>query len=166
MTFSVGDKASYPVRGIVEIVGIEERVIAGSTLSFYVLRALDTDDKVLVPTVNAHERGLRALVDVDQAPALYSLLDDPGTLDIKEPPNRRHRQLKERLDTGSVAEAAGVYRDLQRLREKKILSFGEVRMLDTARARLATELSLVEHRPVDEVSRVLESHFPEAPAAA
>lgn len=162
MTFHVGDKASYPVRGIVEIVGIEEREIGGAHLSFYVLRALETDDKVLVPTVNAHERGLRALVDRDAAHALYSLLDDPGTLDAKEPPNRRHRNLKERLDTGSVSEAAAVYRDLQRLREKKTLSFGEVRMLDTAHVRLATELSLVEQRPVDEVARVLESHFPAA----
>lgn len=159
MSFSVGDNASYPVRGIVEVVGIEEREIGGVRLSFYVLRALDTDDKVLVPTLGAHERGLRALVEPAAAPALYALLDDPGTLDAKEAPNRRHRHLKERLDTGSVVEAASVYRDLQRLREKKTLSFGEVRMLDTARARLATELSLVERRPVEEVSRLLDARF-------
>ena len=160
MVFAIGDKASYPVRGIVEVVGIEEREIAGSRLAFYVLRALDTDDKVLVPTESAEARGLRALVSPADAPGLYELLDSPGTLDLKEPPNRRHRQLKERLDTGSVSDVAGVYRDLQRLREKKILSFGEVRMLETARARLATELSLVERRSVDEVSRQLDSRFP------
>ena len=142
--------------------GIEERDVGGSRLSFYVLRALDTDDKVLVPTSGASDRGLRALVDPEAAPALYALLDGPGTLDAKEAPTRRHRMLKERLDTGSVVEAASVYRDLQRLREKKTLSFGEVRMLDTARSRLATELSLVEHRSLDEVSRSLDSRFPAA----
>lgn len=159
MTFAVGDKASYPVRGIVEIVGIEERDIDGARLSFYVLRALETDDKVLVPTFGAHARGLRALVESDAAPAVYALLDCPGTLDLKEAPNRRHRQLKERLDSGSVEDAASVYRDLQRLREKKPLSFGEVRMLDTAHMRLATELSLATDQPVDEVSKRLESRF-------
>lgn len=159
MTFHVGDKASYPVRGIVEVVGVEERAVGGSNLSFYVLRALETDDKVLVPVESAAERGLRPLVDRAATKELYSLLDDPGSLDVKEPSNRRHRQLKERLDTGSVLDAASVYRDLQRLREKKTLSFGEVRMLDTARVRLATELSLVEERSVDEVSRRLDAHF-------
>ena len=162
MTFAVGDKASYPVRGIVEVMGIEEREIAGSRLSFYVLRALETDDKVLVPVEGAQARGLRALVESDAASAVYALLDDPGTLDVKEAPNRRHRHLKERLDTGCVEDAASVYRDLQRLREKKVLSFGEVRMLDTARGRLVTELSLATHQPLDEVSRRLESRFPAA----
>lgn len=162
MTFAVGDKASYPVRGIVEVMGIEEREIGGSRLSFYVLRALETQDKVLVPTQGARERGLRALVEPAAAPAVYALLDVPGTLDVKEAPNRRHRHLKERLDTGSVEEAAAVYRDLQRLREKKVLSFGEVRMLDTARARLATELSLSTQQPVEEVAKRLESRFPAA----
>lgn len=162
MTFAVGDKASYPVRGIVEVMGIEEREIGGSRLSFYVLRALETQDKVLVPTQSARERGLRALVEPAAAPAVYALLDVPGTLDVKEAPNRRHRHLKERLDTGSVEEAAAVYRDLQRLREKKVLSFGEVRMLDTARARLATELSLSTQQPVEEVAKRLESRFPAA----
>lgn len=162
MTFAVGDKASYPVRGIVEVMGIEEREIGGARLSFYVLRALETQDKVLVPTQSARERGLRALVEPAAAPAVYALLDVPGTLDVKEAPNRRHRHLKERLDTGSVEEAAAVYRDLQRLREKKVLSFGEVRMLDTARARLATELSLSTQQPVEEVAKRLESRFPAA----
>lgn len=162
MTFAVGDKASYPVRGIVEVMGIEEREVGGARLSFYVLRALETDDKVLVPTEGAHERGLRALVEPTDAPAVYALLDVPGTLDVKEAPNRRHRHLKERLDTGSVEEAASVYRDLQRLREKKVLSFGEVRMLDTARARLATELSLATQQPLEEVAARLDSRFPAA----
>ncbi|RYZ61185.1 MAG: hypothetical protein EOP08_13820 [Proteobacteria bacterium] len=126
------------------------------------LRALDTDDKVLVPTSGAADRGLRALVDPEAAPALYALLDGPGTLDAKEAPTRRHRMLKERLDTGSVVEAASVYRDLQRLREKKTLSFGEVRMLDQRELGCQARAGGVEHRSLDEVSRSLDSRFPAA----
>lgn len=160
MIFQIGDKAAYPARGIVEIAGIEQRDVDGNSLSFYVLRALTTDDKVLVPIDNAETRGLRPLCDADAARALIDVLDTPGTLSAKEPPNRRHRSLKERLERCTALETATVYRDLQRLREQKPLSFGEVRLLDTARQRLAIELALAFERDVDEMSQELDSHFP------
>ena len=49
--------------------------------------------------------------------------------------NRRYREYMEKIKTGSVFEIAEVLRDLQRLKGDKELSFGERKMLDTARTR-------------------------------
>jgi CarD family transcriptional regulator len=48
----------------------------------------------------------------------------------------------EKIKTGSVFEVAEVLRDLCVLRHAKDLSFGERRMLDTARGLLVKELSI------------------------
>jgi CarD family transcriptional regulator len=48
----------------------------------------------------------------------------------------------EKIKTGSVFEIAQVLRDLYLLKSDKDLSFGERKMLDTARSLLIKELSL------------------------
>ena len=53
---------------------------------------------------------------------------------------------KEKLKTGSVYEIAEVLRDLFLLKVDKELSFGERKMLDTARGLLLKELSLATGR--------------------
>ena len=56
--------------------------------------------------------------------------------------NRRYREYMEKIKTGSVYEIAEVLRDLFLLKVDKELSFGERKMLDTARGLLLRELSL------------------------
>jgi CarD family transcriptional regulator len=56
--------------------------------------------------------------------------------------NRRYREYMEKIKTGSVYEIAEVLRDLFVLKVDKELSFGERKMLDTARNLLLKELSL------------------------
>ena len=60
--FKVGDKAVYPAQGVAEVIRIEEKDIAGSRQSFYVLRILDTDRKIMVPVSNANAVGLRQVI--------------------------------------------------------------------------------------------------------
>jgi CarD family transcriptional regulator len=48
----------------------------------------------------------------------------------------------EKIKTGSVFEIAEVLRDLQRLKGDKELSFGERKMLDTARTLLVKEIAV------------------------
>ncbi len=57
----------------------------------------------------------------------------------------------EKIKTGSVYEVAAVLRDLYLLREDKILSFGERKMMDTAKGLLVKELSIA--------NNVLEGHM-------
>ena len=60
--------------------------------------------------------------------------------------NRRYREYMEKIKTGSVFEIAEVLRDLFLLKVEKELSFGERKMLDTARGLLLKELSLATSR--------------------
>jgi CarD family transcriptional regulator len=58
--------------------------------------------------------------------------------------NRRYRGFMEKIRSGSLFEVAEVFRDLYRLKVMKPLSFGERRMLDTARGLIVQELSVAQ----------------------
>ena len=59
--------------------------------------------------------------------------------------NRRYREYMEKIKTGSVYDVAEVLRDLYLLRVEKELSFGERKMLDTAKGLLLKELSIAKN---------------------
>jgi CarD family transcriptional regulator len=96
----------------------------------------------MIPIQNADAVGLRVLIDHTEIPKVYSILQtkkisvDGGTW------NRRYREYMEKIKTGSIFELAEVLRDLHVLKEDKELSFGERKMLDTARNLLVRELSI------------------------
>ncbi|HEY4769100.1 MAG TPA: CarD family transcriptional regulator, partial [Myxococcales bacterium] len=73
--------------------------------------------------------------------------------------NRRYREYMEKIKTGSVFEIAEVLRDLYLLKFDKDLSFGERKMLDTARNLLIKELSLAKGVNEDDIEGDLKSIF-------
>jgi CarD family transcriptional regulator len=66
----------------------------------------------------------------------------------------------EKIKTGSLIEIASVLRDLCILRSDKELSFGERKMLDTARSLLVQELALAKGQEETVVASELDSMFP------
>ena len=78
--------------------------------------------------------------------------------------NRRYREYMEKIKTGSVFEIAEVLRDLCVLRVTKELSFGERKMLETARGLLVKELAIAKGVGEDKISQEIDAIF--APAAA
>jgi CarD family transcriptional regulator len=131
--FNIGDKAVYPGHGVAEVMGLERREIAGSAMEFYVLRVLENDMKVMVPKSNAGAVGLRRIVGDEQIKEVYGVLSRRGEKISTATWNRRYREYMEKIKTGSLLEIATVLRDLCILRSDKDLSFGERKMLDTAR---------------------------------
>ena len=73
--------------------------------------------------------------------------------------NRRYRGFMEKIKTGSLFEVAEVFRDLYRLKETKTLSFGERRMLDTAKNLIVKELSVAKNITEVKVEKELEKIF-------
>jgi CarD family transcriptional regulator len=140
--FEVGDKAVYPVHGVAEVVALEKRDIGGSQTPVYILKIIDTGMKIMVPTINAGSVGLRDLINSKQVKEVYSILKDRDVPRDTQTWNRRYREYMEKIKTGSVFEIAEVLRDLCVLRMTKELSFGERKMLDTARGLLIKELAL------------------------
>ena len=157
LTFRVGDKAVYPGQGVGEVQGIEHKEIAGQRQSFYVLRILDSDMRILVPIDRAAQVGLRGVIGSDEIEDLMEILRDKEVRVDKQTWNRRYRGFMEKIKTGSLFEVAEVYRDLYRLKTTKTLSFGERRMLDTAKGLIVKELAIARRTPEAKVERELES---------
>lgn len=154
----------YPVHGVAEVVALEQRDIAGAPTSVYVLRILDTGMKIMVPTTNADAVGLRDLISSKEVKEVMSILKSRDIPRDTQTWNRRHREYMEKIKTGSVFEIAEVMHDLSMLRTTKELSFGERKMLDTARGLLVKELALAKGVTEAQIGADLESIF--APAAA
>ncbi len=157
--FTVGDKAVYPGHGVAEITGVETREISGASMMFYVLRVLENDMKVMVPKQNADSVGLRRIVDEPEIDQVYGVLQRRGEKISTATWNRRYREYMEKIKTGSLVEIASVLRDLCLLRSDKELSFGERKMLDTAKSLLVQELALAKGEDEGAVAQELEAMF-------
>ncbi len=157
--FKVGDKAVYPVQGVVEVIRVEEKDIAGSRQRFYVLKVLHTDHKILVPVQNASDRGLRNVIGEDEIREIFDILRERTITFDKQTWNRRYRGFREKIDTGSIYDVAEVLRDLYRLKTDKQLSFGEKRMLDTARQLLVREIGIARAQSEESVKNEIEAIF-------
>jgi CarD family transcriptional regulator len=142
MAFKVGDNAVHPAHGVGEVTAIENKDIAGSKKTFYILRILDTGMKVMVPTDAADKLGLRSVITKKEAGRVFEILRADEVAVTSQPWNRRYREYMEMLKSGSPFQVAKVLRDLSRLKGDKELSFGERRLLDQARSLLVTELAL------------------------
>jgi len=162
--FSVGDKAVYPVHGVAEVVALEQRDIGGSQTPVYILKIIETGLKIMVPTTNAGNVGLRDLINSKQVKEVYSILKSRDVPRDTQTWNRRYREYMEKIKTGSVFEIAEVLRDLCVLRLSKELSFGERKMLDTARGLLIKELALAKGVSDEKIAGEIDEIF--QPAAA
>ena len=142
MEFQVGEKAVHPAHGVGEVTSIEKREIAGTKKSFYILKIADSGMTVMVPTDGVERLGLRNVISKRDAKKVLDVLKSEEVAVTSQPWNRRYREYMEMLKSGSPFEVAKVLRDLFRLRSDKDLSFGERRLLDTARSLLVVELAI------------------------
>src|SRR3989304_1148603 len=152
----IGDLAVYPAHGVALIGWIEKQKISGQNQSFYVLKILDSDATIMGPTKNANSVGMRKITKKSMVPKVYSVLKSKKgvTLD-SQTWNRRYRDYTEKIRTGCVIEVAKGLRDLSLLNPAKELSFGERRMLDTAKNLLVKEISVAKNSKTDKVEQEL-----------
>ena len=157
--FSEGDMAVYPAHGVGVIKAIEKKSIGGIDQSFYVLEILDNQMKILIPTASSQHVGLRAIVGKTEVDDVLAILADRSVELGAQTWNRRYRDYMEKIKTGSVHEVAIVLRDLFLLSVDKDLSYGERKMLDTAKSLLVKELSLAQDEDESKVSQTIEAIF-------
>lgn len=142
MAFKVGDYAVYPGYGVVRIAAIESKEILGSKHSFYSLQLIENGMKIMVPEKNVASVGMRPIITIEEAQKVVGILKEKNVKIDNQTWNRRYREYMEKIKTGSVYEIAEVLRDLYLLKADKELSFGERKMLDSARNHLLRELTL------------------------
>ena len=148
--FTEGDMAVYPAHGVGVIKSILTQTVAGIDQTFYVLEILENNMTIMIPTTSSNNVGLRAIVNRSQVDEVIAILEDRTCIIGSQTWNRRYRDYMEKIKTGSVHEVAAVLRDLFLLSIDKDLSYGERKMLDTAKNLLVKELSLAQD--VDEAN--------------
>jgi CarD family transcriptional regulator len=157
--FDVGDLAVYPAHGVGVIEKIESQEISGCRQDFYVMRILDNDMIIMIPKDNVNNVGLREIIGEGEVRKLYTILKKKDVVVDNQTWNRRYREYMDKIKTGSVFEVAEVYRDLLMLKVEKDLSFGERKMLDTARTLLVKEISIAKNIKEEQVEKDLERIF-------
>jgi len=157
--FKIGDMAVYPAHGVGVIEKIETQEISGCQQDFYVMRILDNDMLIMIPTNNVGNVGLRDIIGQTEVTKLYSILEERDVILDSQTWNRRYREYMDKIKSGSAFEVAEVYRDLLILKLEKELSFGERKMLDTARGLLVKEISLAKKIEEEQVEQDLDRIF-------
>ncbi|MDX2021907.1 MAG: CarD family transcriptional regulator [Deltaproteobacteria bacterium] len=155
LTFKIGDKAVYPSQGIAEVTDLERREIHGKIQHFYVLRLAESGLRILVPVHKAQQVGLRPVAGTSEVEEVLQILREKDVPLDRHTWNRRYRGFMDKIKSGSLFEVAEVFRDLHRLKRTKPLSFGERRMLDTAKDLIVQELCVAQATAPDAVDHVL-----------
>lgn len=159
--FEVGDLAVYPAHGVGRIEAIEQRVINGESHDFYIMKILENNMVIMIPTWNVKSVGLRDIIDEEEIPNVYEIMKSNGKDSVAESQtwNRRYREYMEKIKTGSLYDVAEVFRDLSLLKLSKDLSFGERKLYDTAHILLVKELSTAKNTDEASIATELESLF-------
>lgn len=157
--FVTGDMAVYPAHGVGVIEAIETQNIGGVNQAFYVMRILDNDMTIMIPTMNSENVGLRAIIAEAEVEKVIQILMERDIKISSQTWNRRYRDYMEKIKTGSVFEVAAVLRDLYLLSDDKELSYGERKMMDTAKSLLIKEISLARNVDEENVEKQVEKIF-------
>jgi CarD family transcriptional regulator len=157
--FKIGEKLVYPTQGVGEIIGIERKEVSGTARNFYILRILETNMTVLIPTDNSDTVGLRNVVRPEEVKKIFSLLKKKELALIRQTWNRRYREYMDKLKSGSLFDVAEVMRELSLLRGKKDLSYSERRMLETTRSLLVQELAIAKQTKESRIEKELDAIF-------
>jgi CarD family transcriptional regulator len=160
LMFKVGDLAVYPAQGVGLIESIESREVMGSSQAFYIMKILGSNMKIMIPLNSADAVGLRQIISAKEIPKIYEILKNKDITIDKQTWNKRYRDYLEKIKTGSVYEVARVLRDLFILKNDKDLSFGERKMMDTAKGLLIKEISIATKSEETKIEEDINALFP------
>ena len=158
--FKVGDMAVYPAQGVGVIEAIENREVMGNKQLFYIMKIMGNGMKIMIPMNGADAVGLREVIALEEIPKIYEILRNKDVTIDKQTWNKRYREYLEKIKTGSVFEIARVLRDLFILKSDKNLSFGERKMMDTAKSLLIKEISVASNAEETTIEQDLRTIFP------
>lgn len=116
------------------------------------------DMKVMIPTSNVKDLGLRQVIDEEGVQRVLNILSEKDTV-MSANWNKRYRTNMEKIKSGNIFEVAEVVRNLMRRDQEKGLSTGERKMLENARQILISELVLARGVKEEKVQSMLDEVF-------
>ena len=149
--FKIGDHIVHPMHGAGVVEGLEKR----GELLYFVLRLFSGNLKVLVPADKVKKLGVRRVIQKNEIPSVVKVLQKEDHDDNIPNWNHRYRANLEKIRTGDVFAVAEVVRSLMRQDQKKGLSSGEKRMLESAFQILSSELVLAGNMELGEVENMI-----------
>ncbi len=155
--FRVGEKVVYPNHGVC----VTERIAksapdGGEKQTYYHLRLLANDSKVMVPKENLDRVGLRRLAKKREIDSLLDLIGD-GDIDVYKDWKGRYKQNLDKMRTGDLTDAAEVLKNLRLVSQKKSLSFREKKMYEKARHFIVSEVLHVRDIPEEKAEELVEN---------
>jgi len=164
MTFQIGEKVVYPNHGVATIENISSRSFGTQCERFYLLRLTYTSMTVMVPFSNVGNIGLRRISKNTDITRILHFLSH-GTCPFSSDWKARFKENSDKMQSGSLIQAAEVLKTLLVLQADKPLSFREKKMLDRARHMLVTELSTARRVPDVDAVTMLERALAKASLA-
>jgi len=163
MNFQVGDIVIHWSYGMGKIVQLDEKVLSGQKMRYYVVRARDLT--VWVP-VNATDKcSLRLPAPRSEFEKLFAILRSPCE-PLSEDRLERKTQLLERMKEGKPESTCRLVRDLTFYRQTKRLNESDLSILERALNSLLNEwhfsLSVSLAQAERELRQLLEEHSHEA----
>jgi CarD family transcriptional regulator len=141
MKFKLNDWVVYPGHGVGQITRDETKEIFGKTQQFFTIEISTSNMKMLVPSDNVRQVGLRKILSKNQINKVFE--------EVKSIPvirenrwEKRYRVYMEQIKTGQFIDIVTVLKQLTGNKEDFDLSFGERKMLETAKELVTEEVSL------------------------
>ncbi|KAF8818300.1 CarD family transcriptional regulator [Rickettsia endosymbiont of Cardiosporidium cionae] len=147
--FGVGDKVVYPSHGVGEIVGIENQKIADLSVSMYLISFPQDKMTIKIPTGKAVQSGLRNLCKRSKIDDVYAIMQKKPKRNSKMW-SRRAQEYESKINSGDLLSIAEVVRDLYKNVESDC-SYSERSIYEIAINRLASEISILENSPEQEI---------------
>ncbi|MGE0010380.1 MAG: CarD family transcriptional regulator [Candidatus Babeliales bacterium] len=162
--FEQYEKVVYPGHGVALVNRIIVKKMGSCTSSFYELKFLSQEMTFLVPTINAHTIGLRAITRAETLETVFAVLAKPTrTKDATELTaanwSRRHKEYQHKLMSGKLEDISVMYRELKHIELHKELSYGEKTLLDRAETLLAEEIAISQQTPQAKALEYIRSVF-------
>jgi len=160
VTFKVGQKVVYPNHGVTVVEKIGPGAIDGIEQTYFHLRLLSNNSKVMVPKTNLDLVGLRPLCHQREVRALFDILED-GNIDTYKDWKGRYKQNLDKMKTGRLTDVAEVLKNLRLVSQRKSLSFREKKMYERAKYFIVSEVAhvreITEREAEDQVEQALTS---------
>jgi CarD family transcriptional regulator len=155
LEFSEGDFVVYPTHGVGMVTGIEEKEIAGQSLTLFVISFEKERMTLRVPISKVKESGLRKLSNRKIIDTALKTLK--GRVRVKRTMwSRRAQEYEAKINSGDPVSIAEVVRDLHRNADQPDQSYSERQMYQAALERLSRELAAVEKIEHEEATEKLE----------
>lgn len=156
--FTIGDKVIYPNQGIGVVEDIQKEKYFGQEFRIYHLRILANDSKIMVPSSNTEEIGIRKLITLETIRKVYDFIGS-GVVDVSMNWKGRYKEHVNLMKTGLILDMALVLKSLYYLSLVKPLSFREKKMMEKAKDLLVTEISEVMDSTHDDIEKALFNHL-------